>query len=74
MVTTVERIKSVQAMMPILFVFWSLDFTYLTPGHFVTAKKQISGRMTLKKYIHTWVPTEVESGGAWSLLPQFGQK
>ena len=61
------------AMKPICFLFPSLDRAYLIPGQWLTARKQMIGRMILKPYIHTCVSMLVESGGSLSFLPQFEQ-
>ena len=64
---------SAMAMKPICFLFRSPDRAYLIPGQYLIAKKQISGSMMLKTYIHTCVSVLVESGGSFSCLPQLEQ-
>ena len=74
MVTTVESTKSTHAIVPIFFAFSSSDLKYFMPGHRVTIRKQIMGRIMLKAYIHACVAGDVESGAEFSALPQLGQK
>ena len=74
MTKIVDKIKSVQEILPICLAFGSDDFKYFIAGHLVTKIKQIIGRIMLKAYIQASVATVVESGAEFNLLPQFGQK
>lgn len=73
-VSMVETSNNTQAIIPTILVFSSFARRYSSPFHFVIKRKAREGRMMLKKYNHACDVTDVERGGVWSFVPQFGQK